>query len=82
MFEGQIAQPALFTASCIDLANAATAFADMSEGRIMAASAAGGAAARIGLQVKRFEFSGKRAALRQPREKLRIGHLADVNCGA
>jgi hypothetical protein len=54
----------------------------MSEGRITAASAAGGAAARIGLQVKRFEFSGKRAALRQPREKLRIGHLADVNCGA
>jgi len=54
----------------------------MSEGRIMAASAAGGAAARIGLQVTGFEFSGKGAALRQPREKLRIGHLADVNCGA
>lgn len=48
----------------------------------MAANAAGGAAARIGLQVTLFEFLGKRAALRQPREKLRIGHLADVNCGA
>lgn len=48
----------------------------------MAASAAGGAAARIGLQVKHFELSGTRAALRQPREKLRIGDLADVNCGA